>query len=216
MSEYEYIKDIKNIKPEIFQPLEIYLKSIRSSNYKCTITKSNGILEFPKQTKRIVVFGDIHGDFDLILSLCLKAGVINQKMEWIGGDTIVVQMGDILDRGGRPSSIDTNNERLDNHLKSPDFFNATEFPAMSFKSSSSKAIDETTYEVIGEITLHGVSKPLTVRMHKTGESENPRGKLIGFETEFVLTRSEFGMTYGVEGGSLGDETKVIVSLEAGD
>ena len=114
------------------------------------------------------------------------------------------------------NSIDTNNERLDNHLKSPDFFNATEFPAMSFKSSSSKAIDETTYEVIGEITLHGVSKPLTVRMHKTGESENPRGKLIGFETEFVLTRSEFGMTYGVEGGSLGDETKVIVSLEAGD
>ncbi len=111
-------------------------------------------------------------------------------------------------------SVDTNNERLDSHLKSPDFFNAVEFPTMSFKSSSAKLVGDGKFEVAGEITMHGVSKPITVNMARTGQVEGRRGEMIGFETEFTLTRSEFGMTYGVESGSLGDNVKVIVALEA--
>jgi len=112
-------------------------------------------------------------------------------------------------------SVDTNNTRLDGHLKSPDFFNVVEFPVMSFKSSSVKKVADENYEVIGEITIHGVTKPLVVSMVKTGQATNPRGELIGYETEFNITRSDFGMMYGVEGGALGDEIKVIVALEAG-
>jgi polyisoprenoid-binding protein YceI len=111
-------------------------------------------------------------------------------------------------------SVDTNSTRLDGHLKSPDFFNAVEFPTMMFKSKSSTLIGGKTYEVIGEITMHGITKPLTVQMVKTGQVKNQRGELIGYETEFNLTRSDFGMLYGIEGGSLSDEIKIIVALEA--
>ena len=111
-------------------------------------------------------------------------------------------------------SVDSSNERLDSHLKSPDFFNAVEFPTMSFKSGSVKSVGDNKYEVTGEITMHGVTKPLTVNMEKTGHVDGRRGEMVGFETEFELKRSEFGMNYGVESGSLGDKVKVIVALEA--
>ena len=111
-------------------------------------------------------------------------------------------------------SVDSSNERLDSHLKSPDFFNAVEFPTMSFKSGSVKSVGDNKYEVTGEITMHGVTKPLTVNMEKTGHVDGRRGEMVGFETEFELIRSEFGMNYGVESGSLGDKVKVIVALEA--
>ena len=111
-------------------------------------------------------------------------------------------------------SVDSSNERLDSHLKSPDFFNAVEFPTMSFKSISVKSVGDNKYEVTGEITMHGVTKPLTVNMEKTGHVDGRRGEMVGFETEFELNRSEFGMNYGVESGSLGDKVKVIVALEA--
>ena len=62
--------------------------------------------------------------------------------------------------------------------------------------------------------MHGITKPLTVQMVKTGEVKNRRGEMIGYETEFNLARSDFGMLYGIEGGSLSDEIKVIVALEA--
>ena len=112
-------------------------------------------------------------------------------------------------------SVDTNNTKLDGHLKSPDFFNVVEFPTMTFKSSSAKEIGDEKYEVVGEITMHGVTKPLTVMMAKTGQVINRRGEMIGYETEFNITRSDFGMMYGVDGGALSDEIKVIVALEAG-
>ena len=111
-------------------------------------------------------------------------------------------------------SVDSSNERLDSHLMSPDFFNAVEFPTMSFKSSSVQSVSDNKYEVTGEITMHGVTKPITVNMEKTGHVDGRRGEMVGFETEFELTRSEFGMNYGVESGSLGDKVKVIVALEA--
>lgn len=113
------------------------------------------------------------------------------------------------------NSVDTGTTKLDEHLKSPDFFNVVEFPAMTFKSNSSKLVGENKYEVIGEIAMHGVAKPLTVHMVKTGQVTGRRGEMIGYETEFNITRSDFGMTYGVESGALGDEVKVIVAIEAG-
>ena len=112
-------------------------------------------------------------------------------------------------------SVDTNNEKLDGHLKSPDFFNSVEFPEMTFESSSVKKISDEKYEVVGKITMHGVAKPLTVIMEKTGQVTGRRGEMIGFETEFTMNRSEFGMTYGIESGALSDNIKVIVALEAG-
>ena len=113
------------------------------------------------------------------------------------------------------NSVDTNNEKLDGHLKSPDFFNVVEFPSMTFKSTSAKKTGDEIYTVDGEISMHGVTKPITVQVANTGQATGRRGEMIGFETEFTIKRSEFGMTYGVENGALGDSVKIIVALEAG-
>ena len=113
------------------------------------------------------------------------------------------------------ASVDTNNSRLDSHLKSPDFFNVVEFPVMTFVSTSSKKIGDEKYEVVGEFSMHGVSKTITVLMVKTGQMKNSRGEKVGFETEFSIKRTDYDMPYGIESGSLADETKIIVALEAG-
>ncbi|MCG3131254.1 MAG: Protein YceI [Phycisphaerae bacterium] len=110
-------------------------------------------------------------------------------------------------------SVDTGNDKLDGHLKSPDFFNVAEHPKLTFKSKSAKKVGDKTYEVSGDLTIHGVTKPLTAQVDWTGTAEGRGGKRCGFETVFTIKRSEFGMTYMIEGGGLGDEVRVIVSLE---
>jgi len=109
-------------------------------------------------------------------------------------------------------SVDTNNSRLDSHLKSPDFFNATEFPAMIFKSTGATKTGERTWKVSGDLTMLGVTKPVTAEVLWTGTA-TMRDKRSGFEATFTVDRSDFGMNYGIENGSLGDETRVTVSME---
>jgi len=145
----------------------------------------------------------------------LGAGMFYGRFNDVTGTIDVVNDLPVFDVSIDIDSVDTNSTKLDGHLKSPDFFNSVEFPAMTFKSKSAKKIGDEIYEVVGEITIHGVTKPLTVRMAKTGQVTNRRGEMVGYETEFTITRSEFGMVYGIEGGALSDEIKVIVALEAG-
>lgn len=111
-------------------------------------------------------------------------------------------------------SVDSGNEKLDAHLKSPDFFSAKEFPNMTFKSTSAKKVGDGKYEITGDLSMHGVTKPITVTMTKTGQKDLGRGERVGFEGEFMVNRTDFGMEYGVSNGALGDETKVIIALEA--
>jgi polyisoprenoid-binding protein YceI len=109
-------------------------------------------------------------------------------------------------------SVDTNEPKLDGHLKSPDFFNAKEFPTMSFKSSSAKKAANGMLEVTGDFSMHGVTKPITAMVEITGQS-TMMGVRGGAEATFTVKRSDFGMNYGVEKGALGDMVKVVVNLE---
>ena len=112
------------------------------------------------------------------------------------------------------NSISSANKDLDGHLRSPDFFSVKEFPEMNFKSTSAKKLEGNMWEVAGTITIHGVTKPHTVQMELTGQSESARGKKIGFEAVFTIDRSEFGMTYGIEKNAIGKNVRIIVALEA--
>lgn len=112
------------------------------------------------------------------------------------------------------NSVDTANDNLDGHLKSPDFFNALDFPTMTFKSAQAELITPDVYRVTGELSMHGVAKTITVDMERTGLASGRRGELVGFETTFTVKRTEYGMAYGVESGSLGDEVRIIVAVEA--
>lgn len=111
------------------------------------------------------------------------------------------------------ASVDTNSAKRDQHVTSPDFLDAKQFPTISFKSESVSR-EGGLWKAEGKLTLHGVSKPLTFEFEKTGEAEGRGGKkVIGFHAELEVDRTEFGMDYGTS--SLGAKLKLIVSLEAG-
>jgi polyisoprenoid-binding protein YceI len=110
----------------------------------------------------------------------------------------------------KADSVDTGNGARDKHLKGPDFFNAVQFPEISFKSQSIKQSGN-GYEVTGDLTLHGVTKPTTIRIVPTGKGEM-RGKAIaGIAVTFQIKQSDFGMTKNV--GPLGDEVLIHAGIE---
>jgi polyisoprenoid-binding protein YceI len=112
----------------------------------------------------------------------------------------------------KAESIDTNNAKRDEHLRSPDFFNAKQFPVITFKSTSVKAVDG-GYEVTGDFTMHGVTKPITFPVLGGRKAEFPKGvQRTGYTTELTLKRSEFGMDKFAE--ALGDEVRISISFEA--
>lgn len=117
-----------------------------------------------------------------------------------------------LDIELKTESIDTNSPDRDKHLKGPDFFNAKQFPITKFTSKKFKKTGDDTYQVIGSLTLHGVTKPLTLTVERVGSGKDRRGRdLTGFEATFTIKRSDFGMTYAIPG--IGDEVRMIVSIE---
>ncbi len=108
--------------------------------------------------------------------------------------------------------VDSGNEKRDAHLRSPDFFNAKQYPKISFKSKSvKKGEGENMLEVSGDLTMHGVTKPITAAVELTGKGEFPPGtKRAGIEATLVVKMSDFEFK-GNPG--LSDEVKVIVALE---
>ncbi|MGD8211360.1 MAG: YceI family protein [Desulfobacterales bacterium] len=110
------------------------------------------------------------------------------------------------------NNIDTAVEKRDTHLKSPDFFNTGEYPTVSFKSKSVKKLNEAVYEVSGDLTLLGKTRPITVEVNATGAGKDPWGNFRrGFETSFSIKRSDFGMTFML--GGVSDEVNLTVSVE---
>lgn len=112
------------------------------------------------------------------------------------------------------ASVSSGNDKLDGHLKSPDFFSVKEFPSMTFKSTKASRNADGMWEVAGDLTMHGVTKPVTAKVEQTGRMKGRGGEAIGFEATFTVDRSQFGMTYGVEKGAIGKDVRVIVGLEA--
>ena len=96
------------------------------------------------------------------------------------------------------NSINTDNERRDGHLKGPDFFDAAKYPTLTFKSTSFKKVDAKKYTATGNLTMHGVTKPVTldvtmvgsVKMKGMGGKEQEK---VGFKIASSIKRSDFGI-----------------------
>lgn len=117
----------------------------------------------------------------------------------------------VLDFQVKTASIDTGNPARDKHLRSTDFFNAIQYPTITFKSKSVAKVGE-AYEVTGELTLHGMTRPLKVKVVPVGAGKGPMGAAIrGIDASFFVKQSEFGMTKMV--GPIGDDVWVNVSIE---
>ncbi len=110
------------------------------------------------------------------------------------------------------AGIDTHVQKRDQHLKSPDFFNAKQFPVVTFKSTEVKKSGENLYQVTGDLTLHGVTKSLTVEFKKIGEGKGMENEYrAGGETQFTIKRSDFGMNFMPQ--AVGDEVILMVAVE---
>jgi polyisoprenoid-binding protein YceI len=108
-------------------------------------------------------------------------------------------------------SLDTHNSIRERSLKGPDFFDAKQFPTMTFKSTKVEGSGD-TLKVSGDLTIHGVTKPLTIDFKKGGEGRGVFGEMRGGgETRFTIKRSDFGMNF--QQGAIGDEITIILSVE---
>jgi polyisoprenoid-binding protein YceI len=111
----------------------------------------------------------------------------------------------------KAESIDTGNRKRDDHLRSPDFFNVKQFPTLTFKSTSVKA-GKDGYQVTGDLTMHGVTRPVTFALAGGKKAEFPKGvQRTGFSTEFTIKRSDFEVNKFLE--AVGDEVRIAISFE---
>ena len=109
-------------------------------------------------------------------------------------------------------SVDTNFKQRDQHAMSSDFLDAKQFKEITFTGTGFKKTGDDTYEVTGTLTMHGVGKPLTVTVKKTGEGDDMQHHhRIGFWTTFTIKRSDFGMNFMQ--GPLGDSLDITLSTE---
>lgn len=110
-------------------------------------------------------------------------------------------------------SINTFHAKRDKHLKSPDFFNTAEFPDMSFESTSIIKTGKKTAKLTGNLTLMGVTKPVTLQMltNRVGVHNFNKKNVAGFSAEGKIKRTHFGMRYGVP--VIGDEVTIRIEAE---
>lgn len=112
------------------------------------------------------------------------------------------------------NSLDTAHAKRDKHLKSADFFNAKEFPKMTFKSTSVKINKDKSAVVKGKLTIMNVTKAITLNVASINCGEHPFSKkqVCGFDATGTFKRSDFGMKYGLP--AIGDEVTLMIEAEA--
>ncbi|EST33627.1 YceI family protein [Streptomyces roseochromogenus] len=116
-------------------------------------------------------------------------------------------------------SIDTGNADRDGHLKSSDFFKTDEFPTMTFRSTKAEALGGDEYRITGDLSLLGVTKPISIDLEFNGAAKDPFGnERVGFEGRTEILRSEWGLTWNAAletGGVLvSDKIKLNFDISA--
>ena len=146
-------------------------------------------------------------------------GQMKAKEGWIevdNDDLSTARVDVVLDA----ASIDTGVEMRDNHLRSADgHFDVANYPTITFKSKRVEGKDPSNFKVIGDLTIHGITKEVTLKASFNGEGKDPWGnRRVSFSTETKLNRKDFDLTWNqaLEAGGfiLGDDVKVEIDLEA--
>ena len=111
------------------------------------------------------------------------------------------------------SNLDTHVPALDQHLKEPDFFDADKYPTITFKSTGVKSLGGKHYQVTGNLTVHGVTKPVTLdaTLNNVGKHPMTGEQAIGFNATGMIKRSDFGM--GAYVPKVSDEIQINITTE---
>lgn len=113
------------------------------------------------------------------------------------------------------SALDTHVPALDKHLKQPDFFDAAKYPTITFKSTNVESLGNNKFKVTGDLTVHGVTKPvvLDATLNKVGPHPMTKAQAIGFDATGTVKRSDFGM--GAYVPMVSDEIQLRITTEGG-
>lgn len=114
----------------------------------------------------------------------------------------------------KTASIEMNDQKWNEHLKNADFFNVEKFPEMTFKSTGIEITGENLASMSGDLTLLGVTKPVVLDVTFNKCDKHPMGghNVCGFSATSMITRSEWGMKYGLP--MVGDEVEIRIEVEA--
>ena len=121
----------------------------------------------------------------------------------------------VFEFSAEAASINTANDMRDEHLRSEDFFNTAKFEKLTFKSTAVKALKGNKMQIVGDLTMHGVTKSVTLDATHVGNFENPKKKktVSGFKITGEVKRSDFGVGPGFTAPMLSDEVQLIADLE---
>jgi len=110
----------------------------------------------------------------------------------------------------KAASIDTRVEARNNHLKSADFFDVEKYPTLNFKSTSIKKAGKNKFKLSGDLTIHGVTKPVTMDLVYRGTVENPMSKkqTAGFQLTGTIKRSQFGIGDKFPAPMISDDVRI--------
>ncbi len=114
------------------------------------------------------------------------------------------------------ASVNTRNSQRDDHLRTNDFFDAPNHPKATFRSTSARKIDDETYELTGDLTLKGTSKPITVQFEYNGTEKDPFGNVrVGFEGKTTINRRDWGVEWNaaLESGGVLVSEKITLEFE---
>jgi polyisoprenoid-binding protein YceI len=117
------------------------------------------------------------------------------------------------------ASVDTREPQRDDHLRSPDFFDVDQYPEIAFKSTAIRTLDEDTFEIEGDFSIHGVTRPLTLNATLEGTETDPQGNpRVGLSATAQINRSDYEMKFNMALGSgnvvVGDKVKILLEISA--
>jgi polyisoprenoid-binding protein YceI len=121
----------------------------------------------------------------------------------------------VVDMKADINSINTENEKRDEHLKNADFLDAAKYPSLTFKSTSFKKVSDKQYKVTGNLTLHGVTKEIVLDATHRGTIDHPmnKKKVAGFKVSGVIKRTDFGIGTSYLAAMLSDEVAMNANIE---
>ncbi|GHF67604.1 polyisoprenoid-binding protein YceI [Amycolatopsis bartoniae] len=135
-------------------------------------------------------------------------------------DTTIVTAENVLDSTVtttiQAASIDTNNEQRDAHVRGEDFLDVEKYPTITFTSTGVR-VEDGEYLIDGDLTIHGVTKPVTLTTELGGfaDGQAPGSKVLGISAATEVSRTEFGVGAGVPGAVVSDKIKIELDIEAG-
>ena len=160
-----------------------------------------------------------HSTIEFRVTHMVVSKTTGRFMDYVGFIDMDAEAGTVkaIEATIKTGSVNTNHEKRDAHLRNADFFDVEHYPTMTFKLKSYKKTAE-GYTAVGDLTLRGVSKEITLVGHYNGATKDPSGHTrAGFNAEGKLNRKDFGMVWNktLDSGGLvvGDEVQIRLDIE---